>query len=89
MQPQVLENQVSYPSLWYLDRLGFPNEHFCNYSTCVWYVQMIPFIDDLALTLNIISRSEIIYFDFAKAFDKVSHDLILRKLKTCMASMDL
>ena len=39
MQPQVLENQVSYPSLWYLDRcLGFPNEHFCNYSTCVWCV---------------------------------------------------
>ena len=29
MQPEILENQVSYPSLWYLDRcLGFPNEHF-------------------------------------------------------------
>ena len=33
MQPQVLENQISYPSLWYLDRcLDFPNEHFCNYA---------------------------------------------------------
>ena len=25
---------------------------------------------------------DVIYFDFAKAFDKVSHDLILNKLKT-------
>ena len=41
----------------------------------------MPFIDDLALTLNTISRSDIIYFDFAKAFDSVSHDLILQKLK--------
>ena len=42
---------------------------------------MIPFTHDLASTLNDKSRSDIIYFDFAKAFDSVSHDLILKKLK--------
>ena len=42
---------------------------------------MAPFIDNLAVALNNKSRVDIIYFDFAKAFDTVSHDLILRKLK--------
>ena len=53
---------------------GFVNNRSCT-------TQVIPFIDDLALTLNTTFRSDIIYFDFAKAFDSVSHDLILRKLK--------
>ena len=48
MQPQVLENQVSYPSLCYLDCcLGLPNEHFCNYSTCVWCVAAINLMTDV------------------------------------------
>ena len=42
---------------------------------------MVPFTDDLALALNNKSRVDVIYFDFAKAFDSVSHDLILQKLK--------
>ena len=42
---------------------------------------MVPFIDDLTSALNSKVRSDIIYFDFAKAFDSVSHDLILHKLK--------
>ena len=42
---------------------------------------MIPFID--SITQSLISRSDvdIIYFDFAKAFDSVNHDIILEKLK--------
>ena len=44
--------------------------------------QLIPFYDNLARTLNDGSRTDIIYFDFAKAFDSVNHDLILHKLKT-------
>ena len=57
-----------------------PRQHgFINDRSCT--TQMIPFTDNLALALNESSRVDIIYFDFAKAFDSVSHDLILFKLK--------
>ena len=57
-----------------------PRQHgFLNGKSCT--TQMVPFIDDLSLALNNKIRSDIIYFDFAKAFKSVSHDLILYKLK--------
>ena len=57
-----------------------PRQHgFLIGKSCT--TQMVPFIDDLSLALNNKIRSDIIYFDFAKAFDCVSHDLILYKLK--------
>ena len=43
--------------------------------------QMIPFIDDTTQTLNSRNDVDIIYFDFAKAFDSVNHDIILEKLR--------
>ena len=43
--------------------------------------QMIPFADDLAMGIQQKSRIDVIYFDFAKAFDSVNHDIILQKLK--------
>ncbi len=43
--------------------------------------QLVSFCDSLALSLNDNIRSDIIYFDFQKAFDSVSHDIILQKLK--------
>lgn len=43
--------------------------------------QMVDFCDSLALSLNDNIRSDIIYFDFQKAFDSVNHDIILNKLK--------
>ena len=43
--------------------------------------QLIPFADNLANCLNKGSRMDVVYFDFAKAFDSVNHDIILRKLK--------
>ena len=43
--------------------------------------QMVDFCDSLALSLNDNIRSDVIYFDFQKAFDTVNHDIILRKLK--------
>lgn len=43
--------------------------------------QLLPFVDELARTLNQGSRTDIVYFDFAKAFDSVNHDILLDKLK--------
>ena len=42
---------------------------------------MVGFCDSLAVSLNNHTRTDVIYFDFAKAFDSVNHDIILRKLK--------
>ena len=39
-------------------------------------------IDDVTKSLHKNIGTDIIYFDFAKAFDSVSHDIILQKLKT-------
>ena len=43
--------------------------------------QLIGFCDSLAISLNNKIRTDVIYFDFAKAFDSVRHDIILHKLK--------
>ena len=53
---------------------GFRPERSC-------LTQLIPFTENLAFTLNNSSRTDVIYFDFAKAFDSVNHDIILYKLK--------
>ena len=61
------------------DRLD-PSQHgFLPNKSCE--SQLIPFYDNLACTLNNSSRTDVVYFDFAKAFDSVNHDLILCKLK--------
>ena len=43
--------------------------------------QLITFTDSLAISLNNNYRVDVVYFDFAKAFDSVNHDIILKKLK--------
>ena len=60
-----------------LDRQhGFLGDRSCT-------TNMINFIDSVTLSLNDCSTIsvDIVYFDFAKAFDSVNHDLILKKLK--------
>ena len=54
---------------------GFLPQKSCN-------TQMINFVDNLSLCLNKRSQCDVIYFDFAKAFDSVCHDKILYKLKS-------
>ena len=51
---------------------GFVSRKSCG-------TQMIDFTSALALNLNSVIQTDIIYFDFAKAYDSVSHDVILRK----------
>ena len=53
---------------------GFLPSKSCN-------TQMLYYTTELSLNLNSGLQSDVIYFDFAKAFDSVSHDLILAKLK--------
>ena len=45
-----------------------------------WITQLVDFCDNLALSFNDKIRSDVIYFDFAKNFDSVNHDIILSKL---------
>ena len=53
---------------------GFVFEKSCN-------TQLVTFCDSLALSLNDNIRTNVVYFDFQKAFDSVNHDIILQKLK--------
>ena len=52
---------------------------FLSKKSCT--TNMAGFCDDVALSLNDCLRTDVVYFDFAKAFDSVNHDLILKKLK--------
>ena len=44
--------------------------------------QLVTFCDSLSLSLNKNIQTNVIYFDFQKAFDSVNHDIILKKLKS-------
>ena len=53
---------------------GFLRNRSCNSN-------LLLFTESIARSLYEKIRTDIIYFDFAKAFDTVSHDLILKKTK--------
>ena len=52
---------------------------FLPHKSCT--TQMLIFTDSLSLSMNDNIRADVVYFDFAKAFDSVNHDIILAKLK--------
>ena len=54
---------------------GFLRNRSCNFN-------LLLFTESIARSLHEKIGTDIIYFDFAKAFDTVSHDLILKRLKT-------
>ena len=53
---------------------GFLKNKSCN-------TNLLLFTESIAQSLHEKIGTDVIYFDFAKAFDTVSHDLILQKLK--------
>ena len=56
------------------------NQHgFLPKKSCT--TQLIDFAESVAFGLNLSIRTDVVYFDFAKAFDSVNHDIILKKLK--------
>ena len=54
---------------------GFLRNKSCN-------TNLLSFTNSVSLSLHDKVEVDVIYFDFAKAFDTVSHDIILYKLKT-------
>ena len=61
------------------DSLHDTQHGFLPHKSCT--TQMIPFVHDISLGLNACGLIDVVYFDFAKAFDSVNHDIILHKLK--------
>ena len=58
-----------------------PSQHgFLKNKSCS--TNMVKFCDNIALSLNGSYQTDVVYFDFAKAFDSVNHDIILEKLQS-------
>ena len=58
---------------------------FLNFKSCT--TNMVNFTDKLVMSINNTQTlsTDVIYFDFSKAFDSVNHDLNLHKLKYAYA----
>ena len=77
---KVLEKCIRDEILLHCPHLLNDSQHgFLPLRSCT--TQLVPFAHDISLGLNSNHLMDIIYFDFAKAFDTVNHDIILQKLK--------
>ena len=74
--PKIFEKSIRDALINYIhdSQHGFLPQKSCT-------TQLVPFSHDISLGLNEKKLIDIIYFDFAKAFDSVNHDIILNKLK--------
>ena len=59
------------------DKITIMQHGFLPERSCT--TQMLNYLDFLAVQLNNKSQTDVIYFDFSKAFDSVNHDIILKK----------
>ena len=63
------ENNILYPL-----QHGFRKSRSCE-------MQLIEFVDDISKNLQEGQQTDILILDFAKAFDKVNHSLLIHKLQ--------
>ena len=62
-------------------KLISPNQHgFCSGKSCM--TQLLNHLEGLLEILETNSNADVLYLDFAKAFDKVDHIILLKKLKS-------
>ena len=61
------------------DKISSAQHGFLPEKSCT--TQLIQFSEALSFNLNCKWQTDIVYFDFAKAFDSVNHDVLLNKLK--------
>jgi retron-type reverse transcriptase len=63
------QNNILYPL-----QHGFRKGHSCE-------TQLIEFVEDISKNLQEGQQTDILILDFAKAFDKVNHSLLIHKLQ--------
>ena len=59
--------------------IDFRQHGFVGSKSCT--TNLLDFCDNIARNMNNKVRTDVVYFDFSKAFDSVHHDIILKKLK--------
>ena len=77
---KILERLVKSRLASICDPLIDPRQHgFVDGRSCA--TQLLPFTYSLANNISNGLRTDVVYFDFSRAFDSVNHDIILEKLK--------
>ena len=67
-------------NIWSQTAFSPPHQHgFRKKRSCL--TQLIDHVDNILKTLNDGNEVDVIYLDYAKAFDKVDHQILLAKAK--------
>lgn len=78
---KLLEHIINKHLMAYLDihHIIFPKQHEFRQGLSTT-TQLIEFVHDLSKTINSRGQTDVVFMDFAKAFDKVSHSKLLFKI---------